>query len=148
MGLIYSLAQFTIIAAAGTNPAYGIPGISRPRLINISEPVGPESADEHLYLETGLIENHIPETMWASRAWSKQLSVIYISLTHIDTVIFSIPRGLSFQAKTIFHGPRDRLYLRARCMLRDRPASATWGGGFATRSKSIGAARQLFLQRG
>ncbi|KAF3002920.1 hypothetical protein E8E13_002872 [Curvularia kusanoi] len=55
MGAIYSRAEITIIAAAGEDPTYGLPGISRPFL---------EYAD--------FFSGNLRKSKWASRAWTFQ----------------------------------------------------------------------------
>jgi hypothetical protein len=68
MGAIYSSAQFTIIAAAGENPSFGLPGISRGRLqFPLFEPL----LSGCLFSQKMSVEHHITETMWASRGWSR-----------------------------------------------------------------------------
>jgi hypothetical protein len=67
MGAIYSSAQLTIIAAAGLNSSYGLPGISRARVVvERREPV----AHGHLHSFPADIESHVIRTRWASRGWS------------------------------------------------------------------------------
>jgi hypothetical protein len=67
MGAIYSSAQLTIIVAAGLNSSYGLPGISRARVVvDRHEPV----AHGHLRSWPGEVESHIIRTRWASRGWS------------------------------------------------------------------------------
>jgi hypothetical protein len=67
MGAIYSSAQLTIIAAAGLNSSYGLPGISRARaVVDRHEPV----AYGHLRSWPREVESHIIRTRWASRGWS------------------------------------------------------------------------------
>ncbi|KAI1653924.1 heterokaryon incompatibility protein-domain-containing protein [Daldinia decipiens] len=58
MGNIYANAEITIIAAAGTDPTYGLPGISRPRK---------QHPDGFPYLS-----HQIKESVWASRGWTYQ----------------------------------------------------------------------------
>jgi hypothetical protein len=74
MGAIYSSAQLTIIAAAGTGPSFGLSGISRGRRLLASLT---SAGTGHLKLHMGSVYEHIPRSLWASRAWSKHLPIVY-----------------------------------------------------------------------
>lgn len=70
MGAIYSAAQVTLVAAAGSDPSYGLPGVlSRPRLVPASRRI------RNMWLKpvprfVQLAE--VAESAWASRAWTFQ----------------------------------------------------------------------------
>jgi len=70
MGDIYAAAQLTIVAAAGYDPTYGLPGVlSRPRLVPKAEKIGT------IWLKPlpRLIQlAEVAESKWASRAWTFQ----------------------------------------------------------------------------
>jgi hypothetical protein len=69
MGDIYSSAQVTIIAAAGTDSAFGIPGVVRDRLTpQISTKVGRLC----MYKPPVSVGHTIHQSVWASRAWTFQ----------------------------------------------------------------------------
>jgi hypothetical protein len=70
MGLIY--ASFTIIAAAGKNPSYGLPGVSTaPRKYQPSITVG------HLVLASAAnIGKEIQDSKWQSRGWTYQEAIL------------------------------------------------------------------------
>lgn len=64
MGAIYASAHFTIIAAAGDDPLYGLPGVSRPVIQGLRF----DSQD--------LKRTLIHDSRWASRAWTFQESFL------------------------------------------------------------------------
>jgi len=69
MGDIYSAAQVTLVAAAGSDPSYGFPGVLSPRLIPEAENI------QTMWLKplprlVQLLE--VAESRWASRAWTFQ----------------------------------------------------------------------------
>ncbi|KAI0847401.1 HET-domain-containing protein [Daldinia vernicosa] len=68
MGNIYANAEITIIAAAGTDPTYGLPGISRPRKQQSSEVIN------GVIILGGLPHpgDQLKESAWASRGWTYQ----------------------------------------------------------------------------
>ena len=67
MGAIYSSAQVTIIASAGEDPSYGLPGVSSERQPPSFEEVGPST----LLFDPDSI-NEIYRSKWKSRAWTYQ----------------------------------------------------------------------------
>ena len=70
MGEIYSAAQITLVAAAGSDPSYGLPGVlSRPRLIPEAEEIQ-NMCLKPLPRFVQLAE--VAESRWASRAWTFQ----------------------------------------------------------------------------
>ncbi|TEA14095.1 hypothetical protein C8034_v003502 [Colletotrichum sidae] len=72
MDSIYESAQLTIVAAAGTDPDYGLPGISRRRSIQQTAKMGRctiISTMRHPSLE-------ISFTKWSPRAWKCQEAVV------------------------------------------------------------------------
>jgi hypothetical protein len=74
MGTIYSSAQVTIVAAAGSNPSFGLPGISRARrLLDTCEPVD----TGYLFSQMSRVDKMIAQTPWATRAWSEYTSRVY-----------------------------------------------------------------------
>jgi hypothetical protein len=71
MGLIYRLADLTIIAAAGEDPEYGLPGVSMtPRSASLSIRLG----DKTLVCSPALsaVQAIIKSSAWSSRAWTYQ----------------------------------------------------------------------------
>lgn len=69
MDVIYRQADFTIIAAAGYNPNYGLPGISRvPRHCRPLATVGNYILQEECEQPKWVVER----STWASRAWTYQ----------------------------------------------------------------------------
>jgi hypothetical protein len=70
MGQIYASAQLTIVAAAGTDPFYGLVGISRDReILPAQEPVGKSRL---LRLYPPEAQAYIANSSWFSRAWTLQ----------------------------------------------------------------------------
>ncbi|KAI1477501.1 HET-domain-containing protein [Daldinia eschscholtzii] len=68
MGNIYANSEITIIAAAGTDATYGLPGISRPRKQQSEEVINGMS-----FLEGFPHPVHaVKESMWARRGWTYQ----------------------------------------------------------------------------
>ena len=69
MGDIYSSAELTIVAAAGANSSYGLPGVGRDR-----EHIGHDVTVGRLRFVTtyewDLSEIH--DSVWSSRAWTFQ----------------------------------------------------------------------------
>ncbi|KAI0836687.1 HET-domain-containing protein [Hypoxylon sp. FL0890] len=68
MGSIYAKAEITIIAAAGTDSTYGLPGISRPRQQQGRETINSVTLLEgfpHVFYSA-------KESVWASRGWTYQ----------------------------------------------------------------------------
>jgi hypothetical protein len=69
MGSIYSAASLVIIAAAGSDPSYGLPGVSiRPRHPQRLVKMGDCTLVETHYNVKWAIEN----SQWAKRAWTYQ----------------------------------------------------------------------------
>ncbi|KAI1140130.1 HET-domain-containing protein [Hypoxylon sp. FL0543] len=68
MGSIYANADITIVAAAGGDSAYGLPGISRPRQQQGKEVIGGVTLLEgfpHVFYS-------VKESVWATRGWTYQ----------------------------------------------------------------------------
>ncbi|KAK7946407.1 uncharacterized protein PG986_010728 [Apiospora aurea] len=69
MGQIYEQAALTILAAAGTDPSYGLPGVSRPR-------IGPTDRVDIGGLTIAHIpdspEEYVENSVWATRGWTYQ----------------------------------------------------------------------------
>lgn len=74
MGQIYASAHLTIIAAAGLDPTYGLPGVSQPRQETSAraEQIGPVSLVE-LCTPTA---NGLLNSTWATRAWTFQEGIL------------------------------------------------------------------------
>ncbi|KAK7183902.1 tol protein [Paraphaeosphaeria sporulosa] len=74
MGQIYASAHLTIIAAAGTDPTHGLPGVSQPRQVNetVAEQVGPVTL---VQLNTPTASD-FQQSMWATRAWTFQEGIL------------------------------------------------------------------------
>lgn len=67
MGEIYSESQLTIIAAAGKDSTYGLPGVSRPRISQPSVRLGGLCMIAH-----SCINEEIQDSVWNSRGWTLQ----------------------------------------------------------------------------
>ncbi|KAK6851482.1 hypothetical protein PG995_011607 [Apiospora arundinis] len=68
MGQIYYQASLTIFAAAGPDPSYGLPGVSRARLL-------PDTVVHHPYTITPIPDKpqrYIQQSIWATRGWTYQ----------------------------------------------------------------------------
>lgn len=74
MGQIYASAHLTIIAAVGTDPTYGLPGVSRPREHpgNRTEQVGPVTLVQ-LMTQTA---QDVQSSTWATRGWTFQEGIL------------------------------------------------------------------------
>ncbi|KAK4201330.1 heterokaryon incompatibility protein-domain-containing protein [Triangularia verruculosa] len=73
MNHIYSNAFLTIIAAAGTDPSYGLPGVGeRPRTAQRCERIG----EYMLFSELPHPRDIIAKSHWASRGWTYQEDVL------------------------------------------------------------------------
>jgi len=75
MGLIYSLAAFTIVAASGDNANAGLPGVRADRnidqkLVRVGERVLLAAVDGHDYY------GGIKKWSWATRAWTMQEKIL------------------------------------------------------------------------
>ncbi|KAH7094869.1 hypothetical protein FB567DRAFT_511256 [Paraphoma chrysanthemicola] len=69
MHLVYSNAQVTIIAAAGNDVTFGLPGVSRrSRLTEVTMPLGPCLLSSLPYTSNRLLR----ESKWMTRAWTLQ----------------------------------------------------------------------------
>jgi len=67
MGQIYKNSALTIIAVSGECPAYGLPGVSRPRILQDSFKVG-----ETLLLSIPDAKKEINSSKWNTRGWTYQ----------------------------------------------------------------------------
>jgi len=69
MGAIYSSAEVTLVAAAGTNSAYGLPGVPSDRVS-----CGHDVTIGRLRFVTDLapVSEEIHQSVWSSRAWTFQ----------------------------------------------------------------------------
>jgi hypothetical protein len=74
MGHIYASAHLTIIAAAGNDPTYGLPGVTKPRQVNetMTEQVGPVTL---VQLKTPAASD-FQHSGWATRAWTFQEGIL------------------------------------------------------------------------
>jgi len=67
MGEIYSESHLTIIAAAGNDSEYGLPGVSRPRTSQSSARIGSLCMVTHISTD-----EEIHDSVWNSRGWTFQ----------------------------------------------------------------------------
>jgi len=74
MGQIYASAQLTLIAAAGTDPSYGLPGVSRPRTKYQTQTEYPGPVTLVQLMTT--TANDICNSTWASRGWTFQEGIL------------------------------------------------------------------------
>lgn len=80
MSTIYSAAQLTIVAAAGSDPTHGLPGVAlhpRPLLVAHHEKLGPLSLsalqyETYILKDTMISLKAVAESVWSSRAWTYQ----------------------------------------------------------------------------
>lgn len=74
MGQIYASAHLTIIAASGTDPTHGLPGVSQPRQIHetVTEHVGPVTL---VQLNTPAVSD-FQHSIWTTRAWTFQEGIL------------------------------------------------------------------------
>jgi hypothetical protein len=74
MGQIYASAHLTIIAASGTDPTYGLPGVTKPREVTeaMTEQVGPVTL---VQLKTPAARD-LQHSKWATRAWTFQEGIL------------------------------------------------------------------------
>jgi len=68
MDKVYAGSIFTIIAAAGYDGAYGLPGVSRQRKVNRSLHIGQRKLDSTPMFCSDTLEN----TAWSTRGWTYQ----------------------------------------------------------------------------
>ncbi|KAK7972669.1 HET-domain-containing protein [Apiospora saccharicola] len=69
MGQVYYQAFLTIIAVAGTDPSYGLPGVSRARVFDIDNVVTPEYTLMPVPDDPG---PYIEKSIWSTRGWTYQ----------------------------------------------------------------------------
>lgn len=67
-GYIYAAAQLTIIAAAGDDPTYGLPGVGSHSRGYVSY----ESVDQFSLTAVTTLDVDLAQSQWASRAWTFQ----------------------------------------------------------------------------
>ncbi|KAK8007836.1 hypothetical protein PG989_001826 [Apiospora arundinis] len=94
MGQIYYQASLTIFATAGTDPSYGLPGVSRARSL-------PDTAVGGKYVLTPIPDKprrYIQQSLWATRGWTYQEA--YLSRRRL----FFTDAQLYFECAT---APRD-----------------------------------------
>ena len=115
MGIIYSQALFTIIAASGSNASAGLPGVrafSRNSVQHIEHVQGMVLANE-----LSSVEDIIPQSYWSSRGWTyqeKELSTRHLifckshAFFQCNQTIFKEDSGLRN------HGPKFRRARRLR----------------------------------
>ncbi|RSL50182.1 hypothetical protein CEP54_012036 [Fusarium duplospermum] len=71
MAEIYGLAQITIIAAAGSNPSYGLPGVSRPRKVH--QPQARVGKYTLIWAwGSDSVREDIASSVWLTRGWTYQ----------------------------------------------------------------------------
>ncbi|OCL09749.1 hypothetical protein AOQ84DRAFT_290642, partial [Glonium stellatum] len=68
MGVIYQQAAVTLVAAAGSDTSFGLPGISRLRSRQPSVEIGGVT----LLLYSGIGSTDIRDSAWMSRGWTYQ----------------------------------------------------------------------------
>ena len=110
MDLIYSNARLTIIAAAGDNPEYGLPGVNgtvrrvQPRL-----EVGEHSLVSTLPHPEWLIKH----STWASRGWTYQEGLLSKRrLVFTDYQVFYECNGMHCAESLVL--PRDQLHVKSK----------------------------------
>ncbi|KAK8102993.1 Heterokaryon incompatibility protein (HET)-containing protein [Apiospora sp. TS-2023a] len=69
MGQVYYQASLTIIAAAGTDPSYGLPGVSRARVFDIDNVVTPDYTVVPVPYDPS---QYIQDSIWSTRGWTYQ----------------------------------------------------------------------------
>ncbi|KAL5330486.1 hypothetical protein ACEPPN_000002 [Leptodophora sp. 'Broadleaf-Isolate-01'] len=67
MGEIYARSALTIIAAAGTGPDHGLPGVSVPRIPQLSAQIG-----KYTIADLGFLATDMWHSKWDTRAWTYQ----------------------------------------------------------------------------
>jgi hypothetical protein len=67
MGEIYVRSALTIIAAAGTGPDHGLPGVSVPRIPQLSAQIG-----KYTIADLGFLVKDMWRSKWDTRAWTYQ----------------------------------------------------------------------------
>lgn len=73
MGAIYTNADLTIIAAAGEDPSYGLPGVSSDRKVPATSMI---AGPVHVVSQDWKIDEDIESCKWSSRAWTLQESYL------------------------------------------------------------------------
>jgi hypothetical protein len=74
MGMIYGLAQVTLIAAAGTDPSYGLPGVGRRH--RKPQPRATVAGGRTLLWDLGDPKEPIEKAAWSSRGWTYQEALL------------------------------------------------------------------------
>jgi hypothetical protein len=72
MDSIYSEGQATVIAAAGNDATYGLPGVGRPRPIQLSVQINEKTLVSTLPDPQWLVDN----SKWATRGWVYQEALL------------------------------------------------------------------------
>ncbi|KAF2867743.1 heterokaryon incompatibility protein-domain-containing protein, partial [Massariosphaeria phaeospora] len=78
MDLIYENADLTIVAAAGQNDQYGLPGIGTRADTQAKRPPQPAATIGNLQLVSSLpdIELYLSESKWSTRGWTYQEALL------------------------------------------------------------------------
>jgi hypothetical protein len=71
MGEIYARSALTIIAGAGTGPEYGLPGVSLPRVPQLSGKIG-----KYTFVDLDFLTTEMYNSKWNTRAWTFQESLL------------------------------------------------------------------------
>lgn len=73
MHIIYSEAHVTFVAAAGTDPSFGLPGIN-----SATRPSQPHArvGEHYLTLTPRILSRELEDTVWHKRAWTFQENIL------------------------------------------------------------------------
>ncbi|PMD33032.1 hypothetical protein L207DRAFT_518386 [Hyaloscypha variabilis F] len=74
MGLIYGLAEVTLIGAAGTDPSYGLPGVGRRH--RKPQPRATVAGGRTLLWDLGDPKELIEKAVWSTRGWTYQEALL------------------------------------------------------------------------
>jgi hypothetical protein len=111
MGSIYRNSEFTIIAAAGSDPFYGLPGVSRSRLPQAAVRLG----ELQLVNPGSVAASVIEECRWSTRGWTFQEA--YLSKRRIvftdEQVYYECSGMYSYESLNLplekMHGEGDQI---------------------------------------
>ncbi|KAF2734249.1 HET-domain-containing protein, partial [Polyplosphaeria fusca] len=76
MGKIYSQSLFTIVAAAGRDPGYGLPGVGPPRAPSGSFSIGDLTLFPWNNLRSYQILEDLRDSKWSARGWTYQEALL------------------------------------------------------------------------
>ena len=84
MDLIYECATVTLVALAGSDSNAGLPGVSYPRVMQHAEPLN-DGSDTVLFSVPPTMTTEIRSSVWDTRAWTLQESVMARRYLHFST---------------------------------------------------------------